>query len=738
MGKFSIQKIKLHLSVVAALVMLSALVALYLMNHAASNGSSLHEIYSWLVALNSIGSAALLILVLANVVWLVRQLRRNAAGSVLTARMLFVFAVLALAPAGVVFYFSMQFLHRGIDSWFDVEVDGAMDAALELGRAALDQRMVGYLSRTEQIAEQLATVPEGPELGVELSELRDNSGASEMTVFGRDGKILATVGGRAEQLIPSVPDEGVMRQVRHGDSYVGLDQIAEEGVAIRAVVEIAVRQPVYLQALYPVPYRISRLANKVQDAYAHYKQMLYLRDSLKFSYILMLSLVLLLTLLAATWAAFVSVRRLIAPVRELAGATRAISQGDYSRRLPVHGNDELSFLVTSFNTMTERIAHARDEVQTAQHEAESQRAYVETILDNLSSGVIAFDARLRVQTANHAAGRILHADLAAVGGKRLLELHRSAPHLLDWVELVHSRLELAHGLWREEATITGPSGRQDLLCRGTPLTNADGERTGAVIVFDDVTALLQAQRAAAWGEVARRLAHEIKNPLTPIQLSAERLKLKLGDHLTEKDCEVLEKATRTIVQQVEAMKKMVNAFAEYARQPKLQRENVDLRTLVEEVMGLYPPQSGITFELSVAAGLPVVDGDPVLLRQVLHNLFKNAQEAFETASGGRIAVALRALRDDDREMVELAVRDDGPGVPQDQADRIFDPYVTHKARGTGLGLAIVRKIVEEHGGKIWLDRSYREGAAFILRLPSGSDSDLPEAPLRSEPRRLAT
>ncbi len=284
------------------------------------------------------------------------------------------------------------------------------------------------------------------------------------------------------------------------------------------------------------------------------------------------------------------------------------------------------------------------------------------------------------------------------------------------MEFVGDRL-IREKPWREEIHFNGPFGRQDLFCRGTPLFDVDGVWQGAVVVFDDVTALIQAQRRAAWGEVAQRLAHEIKNPLTPIQLSAERLRHKLAKSLNEGDAEVLDRSTRTIVQQVEAMKSMVNAFAEYAKPAIIHLQPVDLRRLIEEVVALYPPSAGLVFQLELEEGLPKVSADPVRMRQVLHNMIKNAQEANPPATAGTMSIKAHLTHDDGNAAIEILLRDNGPGIPPEQAERVFDPYVTTKNKGTGLGLAIVKKIIEEHGGAIRLDMGFQEGAGFAIRLP---------------------
>lgn len=710
------RRLKPPLSLSLLGLFLAILASLYLMSTATQNASHLGPMYSGLLLINTLASVVLLGLVGANVYSLSRQIRKRKAGSSLTARMVILFTLLTLAPASVVFYFSMQFIQQSIDSWFDVRIDQAMEDALKLGQAALDERMRAVLKETGELALHLRDIPESL-LAVRLDELRDSSQDGDLTVFSKQGRIVALSGGQSGSIIPDLPEIGILLQVRQGKSYVGLEPYATNRRQIRVLVAMGGDDSLYLQAIYAVPVRLTQLAETVEAAYLHYREMTFLRRSLKFTFSLTLSLVLLLSLLAAIWAAFLSIRRIVAPVRHLAQGTRAVAAGHYEKRLRVKSRDELGFLVESFNTMTERIAQARDEAHLSRQQVERQRSYLETILANLSSAVLSLDAHRRILTVNQAADVILHIRHEACVGLTVESLGETYPHLAELMRRLAWLLTRETAVWQEEMPYTGPRGRQELFCRGTSLLDAEGVWQGAVVVFDDVTALIQAQRDAAWSEVARRLAHEIKNPLTPIQLSAERLQHKLAKNLEPADADMLERATRTIVQQVEAMKFMVNAFAEYAKPSVTQPQNIDMTGLIEQVVALYPPPSGLEFVLAMEPGLPCIAGDPVKLRQVLHNLIKNAQEAMQTGTPGLITITA-ALRDDNRRhWLEIYLQDNGPGISREHLDRIFEPYVTSKTRGTGLGLAIVKKIIEEHGGTIQVDAQTATGAGFRIRLP---------------------
>ena len=690
------------------------LLSLQLMSSATQESSELGELYSWLLLINALGSVVLLGLVIANIVTLIRQLKKREAGSRLTIRMVTLFVVLALAPAAIVFYFSMQFLHQGIDSWFNVEIDRAMEDSLELSQASLDQRMRGHLKQTQQLALNVAD-SSANSISLEMEHLRELSGASEMTLFSSPGKIITSSSINPSEILPSLPDESIWLQLRQHKDYVALTPAHGNELMIRVIVFVKAHEPFFLQALYPVPVRIADLADSVEFAFVRYQEMSFLRQSLKLSFSLALSLVLLMSLLAAIWVAFISIRQIIAPVKQLVKGTQAVASGHYDQFVPVMAQDDLGFLAESFNDMTQRIAKARNESRLAGFEIENQRAYLQTILANLTAGVISFDTSYKIRTSNQAAYRIFRIPVNQFIGRTLLQLADISTELAESLKSIQGLLEQTDDIWEQRIAFLGPNGRRELLCRGTPLFSQDGYRVGAVVVFDDVTDLIQAQKNAAWGEVARRLAHEIKNPLTPIQLSAERLQHKLAEKLDATDANMLQRSTQTIVQQVEALKEMVDNFSEYAKSSKKQSSWIDLTALVQEVLALYVLKSGVEFKASFESEALVINGDPVSIRQVLHNLIKNALEA--VGSVGVVEIGLRRIQKNETDFVEISFHDNGPGIKEAYLEKIFEPYVTTKAKGTGLGLAIVKKIIEEHGGAIWVDTNRKVGAGFILQLP---------------------
>jgi nitrogen fixation/metabolism regulation signal transduction histidine kinase len=702
------------------LLFILLLVSLYFLSDATDNSEHFGQMYSVLLIINAASLVLLGALVVANIFQLIRQHRMNAAGARMTSRLVVMFVVLSIVPVSVVYFFSLQFLHRGIDSWFDVRIEKGLDDALDLSRASLDVKLHDVLNVTIRLAEELSNEPAAT-LPLTLYDRRVRSGAAELTLIGGDGRIVASSLSDMTDIIPNQPPSEMLVLMRNRQHYIGLDPIGDSGLFVRALVPVLSSRSdseVYtLQALYEVSERFSVLAEGVQTAYTRYNELSYLRTPLKFSYTLTLSIVLVLSVLAAIWAAFHSARRLVAPVRDMAEATHAVAEGDYSKRLAVASDDELGFLARSFNDMTRRLAKSRQDALRGRQQIEGQRAYLQAVLTNLSSGVISMGADTVLRAVNRSAQKNLDIDVQHYLGRQLTELAADHVFLKPFVALVMRHRERGDASWQEEVSLFGKHGRQVLMCRGTVLEVAGKNGGGIVLVFDDVTTLIQAQRDAAWGEVARRLAHEIKNPLTPIQLSAERLRRRYLQSMEADDAEVLDRATRTIVNQVDAMKEMVNAFSEYARVPQINLKLMDLNQLVREVLDLYSSSAlNATIREDLTAAAIPIDGDNVRLRQLLHNLLKNALEAVREIPDACVTVATRLVMAAGQQQVELCVYDNGPGIAPGVLQNIFEPYVSTKAKGSGLGMAIVKKIVEEHGGTIIADNNEAGGAQIRIQL----------------------
>ena len=715
------------------------LVALFLLSQTAQNSDDFDRLHNVILAINVAGVVVLLIFLVGNLARLLREYRTHVPGAKLKARIVGMFVGLAVLPLLVVFYFSMQFINRGIDTWFNVEVEEGLENALALSRAALELQMRQNLYATQQISQRLAGVGER-QIVFELSMLRRESGASEITIYGSNNRILATSSDNSSASLPRPLTDEVLLQLQHDRPYVAIDP---DDFEIRTAVLFRHQgrtEPVgVLLAHFPVTERLARMANSVERSYNEYQELVFLREPLKSTFSLTLTVVLMLSLLAAIYGAFILSRRLVAPIQDLVAGTRAVAEGDFDTRLPTPSRDEIGFLISSFNDMTQRLAAARREASLSQALVEAERANLEVILARLSTGVLALESDLRIRNANQASASILGVDLDARAGEKLAAVAKGNALLEQFVDVAHVHLDAGETEWREQIVLRGEVGRRVLTCACTALPGDESHGAGYVIVFDDITALLQAQRDAAWGEVARRLAHEIKNPLTPIQLSAERLRRKYLGAMSPEESQILDRATHTIVQQVEAMKEMVNAFSDYARAPDIEIGRFDLDKLVHEVVDLYRAQeSGIDIVLVSDPTMPMIEADIGRVRQILHNLLRNATEALGSTESGRIDVHVSLAEIDGVDVVQIRVEDNGPGFRDGSVTQVFDPYVTTKPKGTGLGLAIVKKLVEEHMGSIRAYNNAEGGAVISIRLPlneSAREAIIANSPRRAEKRR---
>jgi two-component system, NtrC family, nitrogen regulation sensor histidine kinase NtrY len=698
------------------------LAALYLLASAAQNSAEFDKWLPWILLINISGLLTLFVL-LAGKLWeLVRDYRRHVPGSRLKGRTVAIFSALAVAPILVVYYFSLQFINRGIDSWFELEVSQGLKDTRELSHAALEVRVREFLQHTQVVAHTLSA-SSGLELIGTLDRERRESTALEFTIVGSQAQILATSSDRPMDTLPVPATDEMMLQLRRGRPYVSLDTDSVGGYLIRAAAPLDSNgsgSARVLIALYPVPQQLSQLADTVQRSYTQYANLVQLRRPLKSTFVLILSFVVLMSLIAAVYGAFFAAQRLVQPVQDLIAGTRAVAKGNYDTKLPLPGRDELGFLVTSFNDMTKRLARAREETRRSQQTVEAERAGLAVILARLSTGVVSLEADLTVRTANQAASAILGIDLEAAVGKRFDESIGDTTLFTQFLAALKSHLGAEDLDWREQLELLSDAGKRVLVCACTALPNDLGGAPGVVLVFDDITTLVQAQRDAAWGEVARRLAHEIKNPLTPIQLSAERMRRKFLGSMNAQDAQILERATHTIVAQVDAMKQMVNAFSEYARAPDMHFSRFDLNQLITEVVDLYRVQdSSADMKMLLDPHLPALSADRMRIRQILNNLVTNSLEALEGRSGACIEIETHVAEEGPKQVASVAivVTDNGPGFQRDLIGTVFDPYVTSKPKGTGLGLAIVKKIVEEHGGRIEADNPRSGGARVRILLP---------------------
>ncbi|MFM9882392.1 MAG: ATP-binding protein [Burkholderiales bacterium] len=681
-------------------------ILLFLLAAASANTALFARHYPLLVILNVAVAVGLVVIVSYQLWMLGGAIRRRLFGSRLSLRFVVLFAMMALIPGVLVYTVSVQFLAKSIESWFDVRVDSALEGGLNLGRAALDSLLEDLQRKTRIAAMELGEIAPAQQAAM-LDQLLESAGASEAIVIGPTG-ILGSATRDLTRFVPNMPPLNVLRQARQNRGYRAIEGVGERGLMLRVIAPIGrltlAEEQRLLQFTQPVPAGLAASAESVQSVYRSYRELTLSRQGLREIYILTLTLTLLLALFSAFALAFLLGRRLAEPLATLAEATEAVARGDFTRRARVTSNDELGILTRSFNSMTEQLDEARTAAEHNRRQVESAKGHLENVLANLSAGVLVLDRDMRLNIANASAGRIVglgeaNLDQSALG-------NRLAPLLaLAGVEFA----QRPTGTWQRE-TAFGDNG-QVLLVRGSRMPEARGG--DFVVVFDDVTALIEAQRATAWAEVAKRLAHEIKNPLTPIQLAAERLQAKLSSRVDGADARALQKATDTIIAHVQSMKTMVDEFREYARLPAPNLANLDLNAVVDDVLTLYE-NTRPSVRVHLAPALPAIKGDASQLRQVVHNLLQNAQDACGGQPHAVIEVAT-SVRDG---MVVLAVRDDGVGFSEPIMRRAFEPYVTTKPKGTGLGLAIVKKIVDEHRGTVELANAEGRGAIVRVILPA--------------------
>ena len=689
-------------------------VLLYLLSRANANSAASGQYYTVLFWLNIALAATLIVLIVWQLWRLYIQAKNKVMGSRLTLRLLGTFATMAIIPGLIVYAVSVNFLTRSIESWFNVKVEAALEGGLRLGQDALDIMLTEMEEKAESMSLALAFQPASNHLRL-LNELREKNSVQDAAIVNLQGRIIALSSSDATGFLPDLPTENQLRQARQ-KPIGSIQPLPGKGLYLRVLAPVSgeglAGETYILQLLQPVPKRLSNTAESVQDVYRDYQELSFSRNSLKQSFALTLTLVLLLAMLSAVAVAFVLSRRISAPLGVLAEGTKAIASGDYGRVLPVQGTDELAVLVQSFNSMTRQLDDATKAANRNRARVEAARGYLETILAHLSSGVLALDEKLNLRTFNVAAGDILDTDLSLLSGQNLKLLTQKSSVLMPFSEAVLMQFGQENSNeWQQQIEIQTAKGRQILLVRGTRLP--EESEGGVVVVFDDITTVAQAQRDAAWAEVARRLAHEIKNPLTPIQLSAERLEHKLSSKLDKNDAEMLARATHTIVSQVNAMKTMVNEFSEYARAPVLNLSLLDLNQLVRDVLPLYEAMNSenqVNLEVHLEPELPNIQGDTTMLRQVLHNLLQNAHDSLATTlqNNGKnkkdatIVISTQIQNN----KIKLSIADNGSGFPPDLLARAFEPYVTTKRHGTGLGLAIVKKMIEEHKGTITIENQF--------------------------------
>ena len=691
-------------------------IALLLSSQFAENSDDFENYAVWYVGINAIGVAVLITLIGKRLVRLVRDYRRFVPGSRLQARVVSLVAIVAAVPLVILYMYSVAFILRGIDEWFDVDIGQGLDEALELVGTAIDLKQVDSLNELEIIATRLASV-DNANLERELAEFGEGIDAIELTLFSSAGEIFASYPSEPSDVGPSELSAEMLRGLPFAELEIQPNGDYSDEIQAAVAVERFAGEDQILKGRFALPVGFNELASSVDSRHEQFATLGLVRVELKLTFALVLSLVLLVAILAAVYTALLAAQRLILPIQQLMQGTRAVARGDYDTKVPLAQRDEIGFLVNSFNDMTQRLALARREAHDSEQRLEDERNKLEVILARLSTGVVALESDLEIRAANQAAGEILGVELEAHVGESLVDLSETKPLLREFLGATAKHLKHGRTEWREQITLRGELGNRELVCACSELPKEGEHGEGYILVFDDITALMQAEKQAAWGEVARRLAHEIKNPLTPIQLSAERVRRRyLSDG--KGDFDLLDRATHTIIQQVDAMKGMVNAFSEYARAPDIELGQLDLNALISEVTELYRHQvSPVSIKMDLDESLGPVEADIGRLRQVMHNLMRNASEAIESQDNAEIEITTRLRELADGSYVEVMVCDNGPGFASDIIDQAFLPYVSSKTGGTGLGLAIVRKLVEEHGGQISAANKTQGGAEVSILLP---------------------
>jgi nitrogen fixation/metabolism regulation signal transduction histidine kinase len=722
-----------------------ALVLLFVLSLTGDSGSFAERHIAWLFWLNvAVASLLSLVIVLAAVRLAMRK-RRGKFGSMLLIKLAGIFALVGVVPGVLIYTVSVQFVSRSIEVWFDARVQGALDAGIDLGRGTLDALVADLGAKTRVAAERLGESRTAP-APLAFERLREQLSAEEVALVNASGQALVTASRGGTSIAPERPTSAMLRQARNQGVVSRVDGLDEESTptaVARARVRALARVPAadlsfgseerFLLVVQPVPVAVASNALAVQSAYREYQQRALARDGLRRMYLGTLTLALILAVFGAVLLAAVLGTQLAKPLLLLAEGVKQVAAGDLGAKPVSTSRDEIGGLTRSFAQMTEQLGHAREQVQRGVTQLERAHTHLQTILDSLTAGVIVFDAQRRIEIVNPGATRILKAPLSAFVGRRLDEV----PGLEDLAAAVWQRFELhatspeagERDHWQDAFDMPAPGSTAtsratdaetlNLLVRGATLP-----AEARLLVFDDITEVVSAQRQAAWSEVARRLAHEIKNPLTPIQLSAERLQHKLEAKLAPDDAGLLQRSVATIVAQVDAMKSLVNEFRDYARLPAAKLAALDLNAVVSEVLALYGQATDRgRLVARLKPQLPALAGDAAQLRQVVHNLVQNALDAVAEQPDGSVVVATELLRGEQgtARAVRLSVQDNGPGFADKVLKRAFEPYITTKAKGTGLGLAVVKKIADEHGARLRAGNVEPHGARVSLSFPLGAD-----------------
>ena len=711
-----------------ALIGALALLLLVLLSIASSNTEFFDRYFIWLYAANIVIGVCLTIVILTLVIVIAVRWHRGHFGTRLIAKLAMIFALVGVVPGLILYGVSLQFVSRSIETWFDVQVESALNSGLELGRVTLRVAQEEILAEGNYIAEQVVLAPSGTsseQVAAMAMKIRNQFGIQEISLFSIQGGLIFTSETRPKKYLPP-PAAEVIAEAFKKKGVSSVEQIELDGgqrsYRIKAIVPIIRKKSsqarpdsskdlddrYFLQLVRFIPAPLAKNILAVESAYTEYQEKSLGRTGLRKMFVGTLTLTLFFALFVAVILALLLGRQLARPLLMLLKGTQAVAQGDLSPKPELDTGDELGMLTRQFNVMTRQLADTRTSLQES-------KAFLEKVLGSLTAGVCIFDRHYNVVSSNPGADRIFAQDLTLLDGKplsgnpALIEFEAAIKEGFATMKLAiasdaSGRTQKTASIWQKQIQLHPTSEYENdlgvtLFVRGTQLT--DELR---MVVFDDITDVVSAQRSIAWSEVARRLAHEIKNPLTPIQLSAERLQHKLAGKLSPEQEEMINRSTETIIGQVQAMKEMVNDFRDFAKTPTPQLKPISINTLTTEILGLY---DGSPLQTQLDPRCPDIMGDPTQLRQVIHNLLQNAQDAtlegVHQAEPVEVKTELVSYEEQGgiiQNAVRLTISDSGVGFPAKILARAFEPYVTTKTKGTGLGLAVVKKIIDDHGAKI--------------------------------------
>jgi nitrogen fixation/metabolism regulation signal transduction histidine kinase len=684
------------------------LLSLILMANIADNLDFFGAYYTWLLVFNIGGVIFITLIVIANILKLNRSIKRQAIGHKLLGKMIAIFSFLSLIPVVIVFYFSINYLNNSIDNWFDEKVEQGLESALQISQQVLYSIQKDKLNTTKNVQSILENIDDASSVA-RMEELRKNINAYELTYLNDKNSIIGVAFAQTIKVVPQMPDIKIITSVSDGSPYLGWVMINDEFYVqvVLSVPKSNKQKHNMVSAIYAMDSMISEQTSRVQVGFSQYKQLVVLQQPLKIGYIINLSLSLLLIVLMAVWAVFYFSYRLLSPINKLVMAFEKISGGDYNIILKQTGDDEIGLLVHSFNQMAKRVRISNRELSISQQQTQLQKVYLTTIIRTLWDAVLVFDENNRLKMFNFSAQRILQTKLKKFINKDIYTINASATVLSSILKPIIEFAKQNTSFMQKETPIK--TLKRELLIKYNKIELNDGTKN-IIVIFDDITDFKEKSKIATWQDIAKKMAHEIKNPLTPIQLSAQRLRLKYLTDEKDKNMYLLDEATNTIIKQVQAMIKMVNAFNEFAAPPKLDLQNTNINNVINEVSALYP-QDKILIHKKQEKNLKFIKADEDKIRQLLHNMIKNAIEAQQEEHKKQMQIT--TSNDGFNVVLELS----NPGVINKEIiDNIFEPYQTNKPGGSGIGLAVVKKIVSEHGGTIRVQSDKK--TIFTILLPT--------------------